>query len=241
MIQQTEQHIEPTTDARQTFSDCLEQVMMKKRLFDPATHQYLLHVMEQYVNWREHEQLSEERDSQKISHDGRTAHRTEFDDFKPSINTRTTRAFVFQLNGIGERPEYIQHPAAFYERMRSIAETLLFAVGYWPESVATKPLREEYGQMEHFASMGRTAYAKASDILASITKRQLSGQVTLLSEMSHGFISYAGVLYNVRSEFGDLPVRDAFLILRMSELLGDRTVEKKYLVTTEPPKKRIIN
>jgi len=231
--------IEVVATAKQEFSDCLEHVMRKKRIFDPATHGYLLKVMGEYVNWREHEILSEERDEQKISHDGRTAFRTEFDDFKPSVNTRTTRAFVFQLNGIGEWPQYVQHPAAFYERLKSVAETLLFAVGYWPESIGPKP-RRDYVPIEHYVSMGKEAYAKASGILARMTHRELSDHVLLLDEMSKGFISYAGVLYNARGEFGDLPVRDAFIIFKMSQILGDRTVEKKYLVTAEPPR-NIIN
>jgi hypothetical protein len=156
------------------------------------------------------------------------------------VNVRTTRAFVFQLNGIGEGAAYVQHPAAFYKRLRSIAETLLFAVSYWPESIGPKP-RREYVPMEHYVGMGREAYAKASGLLEHVTRRKLSDQVELLREMSRGFLRYAGVLYNVRSEFGDLPIKDAFLILRMSELLGDRAVEMKYLVNAEPPKKEIIN
>jgi hypothetical protein len=231
--------IDTVKDTRQTFAEGLEAVMRKKQIFDPDTHSYLANLMQEYVNWREHEQLSEERDCQKVEHDGITAQRAEFDDLKPTVNTRNTRAFIFQLTGIGERPEYVRYPELRCERLKRIGETLLFAVGYWPESVAPKPHRP-YVPMEYYAKQGMSAYSMASGMLDAMSRMRTSSQSMLLKEMSDGFIAYAAVLYQLRHEMGDKPVKDAWLILKMSELLGDRSVEKKYLIGTEH-NRRIIN
>jgi hypothetical protein len=51
------------TNTQNTFSDCLEHVMRQKDIFDTATHQYLLNVMREYVDWRAHETLTEERET----------------------------------------------------------------------------------------------------------------------------------------------------------------------------------
>jgi hypothetical protein len=206
------QQIETIDNAIQEFSECLRAVMSKKQIFDPQTHGYLTNLMTQYVHWQD-------------------------DELRPSIHAQDTRPFVLQLNSIADNKEYLKNSALWCERLKSIAETLLMAVGYWPESIAQTPVRERPG-IKYYVKLGRTAYSQASDIMQA--KRFFGKQAMLMKEMSEGFNDYAAVLYHFRHDIGDIPVDDVRLIFELSRLMRDESIEKRLLLSVQEKENSLI-
>lgn len=205
MMHETEQQIEPTADARPEISDRLERIMKRKQVFSPETHTYLTEVMLSFVDWEE-------------SH------------FTPSVYTRTTDPFIFQMQDAQE--EFALDASLLSRRLEGIGSTALCAVGFWPESVSSimagdKVIRER-PDLEYYASVGATAYKRAAN--ARLRKRIFDTKAEIMQEMARGFRQYAGVLYIFREESGGPHTRDIELLFKIHEFLRDEEVMNRYLI-----------
>ncbi|MBW2971495.1 hypothetical protein KY359_00520 [Candidatus Woesearchaeota archaeon] len=206
-MEYTETTIKPATDARPEFAERLEKIMMKKGVFNPEAHIYLTNTMMSYVNWSK---AGEEPQ------------------FRPDIHTRTTDPFIFQMRDAGE--QLALNSSLQAKRLQSIGDTVLFAVGYWPESVSSimvgeKVIRER-PNLEYFASVGATAYSRAAR--ARQRTRIYDRAADIMRHLAEEFRQYAGVLFAFRQETGDLPPRDHDFLVKMWEFLKDDDVFNRY-------------
>jgi len=159
---------------------------------------YLTDVMMKYVGWEDSEN-------------------------SPSIHTRETQAFILQLQDVDEK--YINSHAA-YSRFKSIGETLLFAVGYWPESISStkRRVRPEIG---YYSKLGSTAYQKAGLVLPV---KAMDGRTELMLEMSNRFQKYANVLYHVRRDIGEKDVGNIDVLMKLAYFFQDESILGAYVL-----------
>ena len=220
--------IDTQIDARYEFSDCLKKVMEKRNLFNINTHGYLVSVMIDYLDWRQ-------RDTDHDEGPARQETKDIFDELRPSINTAETRPFAFQTAGIGEKLAYLTNNTLRAERLRTVAETLLVSVGYWPESLARRTRREQRPPISYYATLGQTTYSKVANIIQ--TRNIRSTDPKLMQNMAEGFRKYAGVLYHFRHEMGDVPVKNLGVLFEMTNLLKDSSILDRYLLNTDIKKR----
>lgn len=170
--------------------------MHRREVFNAKVHKYLSRLLTQYANWND---------------DGK----------RPSIHSRTTEAFVLQIKNVFEN-----HPAnraMWYEKLRLIGETLLFSVGFYPESLysRTKPRPP----LEYYTAMGSRAYESASSAILGLKDEEEAG---LMEKLSKHFRPYAGVIQGVRQELGDM-IKDAEVVFALSAALGNLDILDRYL------------
>ncbi|MFH1064638.1 MAG: hypothetical protein V1729_06145 [Candidatus Woesearchaeota archaeon] len=190
------------TDAKEIFADCLEGIMRKKGVFSEETHIYLTHLMSQYIRWNN-------------------------DDLSPSIHTRDTRPFIFQINFKDAGAECL-NPVYRREKLRSLGETLLLAVGYWPESISSTPVRGR-PPLEYYATEGAVAYQRAANIKDTQVLKQTS---PILDEMAQQFKKYAATLHNVRNKIGDISVTNIDVLFTVAEFLKEDSGIDRYILST---------
>lgn len=178
-------------EARDTISYCLKSVMENKGVFNPVTHHYLFNVMVKYIGWKE-------------------------SSLTPSIHTRDTQPFVFQIYGV--KTKYAMDNRRRYDRLRTIGESLLFVLGFWTESILSTPTRSR-PSLDYYAETGRGAYRSASQA-AQYTDLS-SDVVRLMHEMSRGFQRYAGVIHGVRQKFDGNRLNNLEALLELSRIIGD--------------------
>ncbi len=225
-------HINITTDATQDISKVLYEVMDKKGILEPITHAYLTELMADYVGWTD-------------------------DEFTPSVHTKKTEAFVLQLGDARLNASYT--PTSRYQRFKAIGDTLLVAIGYWPESLSTirrdispevvnaaneRAMKEAKGKfckisefesvrqpLLYYAAAGVSAYKNAASYGFAVSRQVQK----VMDDMACRFKQHAAVLHELRNEFSDVPLQKIEVILELAELLGDETVMKRFLLSLQNP------
>ncbi|MFC1741580.1 hypothetical protein ACFL3V_03520 [Nanoarchaeota archaeon] len=189
--------IEHVQDAKAELSDCLKASMEDRSIFDPITHQYLSDVIGKYVKWQEGSLI-------------------------PSIHTRDTEPFVFQLNKVNTK--YAFEPNRRYKRMKKIGETLLFAVGYWTESISSVRAGDKVikarPNLLYYAKNGMSAYHSVS-IAAHVDKTLTEDVEALMEEMAQRFTRYASAIHGLRQDLGGNRLDDITILLELTKLIGD--------------------
>ncbi len=143
------------------------------------------------------------------------------DECSPSINARGTRPFILQLKDIEQNSAF--DATIRYAEFRRLGDTLLMSTGYFPESFSNST-----ADFEYFPTLGAVAYSRAAG--AALRKARLSGQASMMKNMSEGFLSYVAVLYCTRHEIGDKPVTDIALMNDLAILLNDDSASARYLL-----------
>ena len=136
----------------------------------------------------------------------------------PGLHTRFDDAFVFQIMRAGE--ETALNLSQRYIRMKAIGDTLLFSVGFVPESVMPTERRER-PSLEYYAYKGSEAYSNAAE--AKMFRKNYDPYVELMNDLSNDFARYAGVLFDVRKMMPGLPIKKEGVRDAMSALL-EKTV-----------------
>jgi hypothetical protein len=189
------------------FYDCLKDVMQRREVFQANVHNYLTRLLTQYAQWED-------------------------DGISPSIHTRTGDAFILQMKDVFEN-----HPtdrAMWYSRLRQIGETLLFSVGFYPESLYSK--KKARPPFEYYTAMGSRAYDGASSAIRGL--RDMN-EAALMGKLAEDFKEYAGVLHGVRQEMGD-HVKDVDILFALSAALANLDILNTYLLKQFTEEKKDI-
>lgn len=179
------------------FYVCLKDVMQRREVFQANVHKYLTRLLTQYVQWED-------------------------DGISSSIHTRTSEAFILQMKDVFEN-----HPtnrALWYEQLRRIGETLLFSVGFYPESLYSKTRSRP--PFKYYAAIGSRAYDGASSAIRGLKDEK---EADLMGKLAEDFKEYAGVLQGVRQEMGDY-VKDVDILFALSAALANLDILDEYLL-----------
>lgn len=133
----------------------------------------------------------------------------------PGLHTRSTEAFALQIARTAE--ETVLNSAQKYMRMKAIGDTLLFSVGFIPESVMPT-VRRDRPSLEYYVYKGSQAYSTAAS--ARMVKTVHNPAIEMMYDLSEGFTRYAGTLFEVRKRMPGLPIRKQEVMDAMKELIA---------------------
>lgn len=120
-----------------------------------------------------------------------------------------------------------------YNRFKSLGDTMLFTVGFFPESFSSISARPS---IDYFVSMGELSYSKAADTVCATHHTQ--SQAELMNTLSSGFKRYAGILFYVRQDKADLSLPSRKLVAELADVLGDKGILEKYHKKKDSLRKR---
>jgi len=185
--------IEICKDTQTKFSSWLKDAMEQNNIFDERAHKYLTQLMSQYAKWEEDKENS----------------------LRPSIHTRTTDAFILQT--INAEMSTLSGSLR-YGRLKSIADTLLFSVGFMPESISSTAVRER-PSLDYYIATGQVNYDKAAHAIRKVD--HTDARAELMITLAYGFKKYAGTIFRIRQEATNSPVTNIDILQEVARVIGD--------------------
>ena len=156
---------------------------------------------------------------------------TKLSESGPRVHTWDTPAFCLQLGHI-EKETSFNHSQK-YARFKNIGDTLLFSVGFIPESVSSiyraNNRNTERPPLEYYAHLGIRAYERAAR--ERFRLRLCDGTGDMMKDIAGNFKQYAGLLFKVREDCEGLPLRRLDILIKMLELTKQKSIIEHFLLS----------